>query len=211
MTNITGNPPWANTPATTSPIDEDALNNIETVLNTLNSVLGGKAPVDSPVFTGPVVADAVDPATTGNQLVTAAWVLTKLAALATTVGTRVTATYTTASLPAAARESGLFISNAQTIAVLHMQVSAYARVRLYDSTAHRDADAARALGVTPDTLTNVGCLTDMQLHAEDADWTMTPAPIVGSFSGNKIPITVDNLGSVATPITVTITYVILQP
>lgn len=63
----TGNPTWANAPATTSPISATALQNIENILD-------ASAPVDSPTFTGDPKAPTPATADNDTSIATTAYV-----------------------------------------------------------------------------------------------------------------------------------------
>src|SRR6188472_1208505 len=84
---------------------------------------------------------------------------------------RTTTSYTTGSLADGATETGL-ISIAPSYELLRIQTSAPARVRLYASTAQRDADAARLSTVDPTG--DHGLLFEFVTTAGDLDWAIAP-------------------------------------
>ena len=67
------------------------------------------------------------------------------------------------------------------------------RLRLYDSTAHRDADVTRPRGTDPDPTADTGLMCDIAFAAAGTR-TMSPS-VVGSVVpyGSDVPYTVDNL------------------
>lgn len=78
-----------------------------------------------------------------------------------------------------------------------------ARVRLYDTIAHRDADAARAPGTDPEG--NHGVMLDVVTTTELLDLTLSPA--VDAHTALQIPITIDNLDLITGDTTLTFHYV----
>lgn len=69
----TGNPTWADAPATTSPLSAAALNNIENAID-------ASAPIDSPTFTGTPSGPTAAPGTNTTQFATTAYVTAAVAA-----------------------------------------------------------------------------------------------------------------------------------
>jgi hypothetical protein len=98
----TGNPTWADAPATTSPLSAGALNNIETAID-------ASAPIDSPTFTGTPAGPTATPGTNTTQFATTAFVTAAVAAGQSTPADATTTTkgviqlaghlYNTASAP----------------------------------------------------------------------------------------------------------------
>jgi hypothetical protein len=91
--------------------------------------------------------------------------------------------------------------------VLRLATNRAARVRLYTTTAKRDADTARAVGVTPtgdhglvlDVVTTSGVLAlDLSPTVDGWDAKATP--------DGAIPIRVTNLDNVTGTVNVTLTY-----
>ena len=118
------------------------------------------------------------------------------------------AAYTTALLANGARESGLVlptnIGTAGAFRLYTLTLDHPGRVRLYTSTAKRDADAGRIPGVDPtgahgviiDFVAITGALGD------------TVSPVVYAWlegAPAQIPITIDNLSGSATSMTATMT------
>ena len=124
----------------------------------------------------------------------------------TTLPTRATVVYTTAMLSAGAREQGV-VTIAASYLLQKVQLSGTGRVRLYDTVAHRAADAARAPGTDPDPLVDVGLMVD---YAMQTGGTRTLSPLAAGVSfetpTTSVPITVDNLGAGAAVLTVTLTF-----
>ncbi len=115
---------------------------------------------------------------------------------------RTSATYTTASLAAGARESGV-VPMAPGYRLLRLRTDRLARVRLYATAAHRDADAARAIGTDPTA--DHGLALD---YVTTATSVLTLSPLVDGFADSAaVPITVDNRDAAAGTVTVTLTYV----
>lgn len=119
-------------------------------------------------------------------------------------------TWSTGSLAASGEETGI-VSLSSTWLMLQMQVNRPCRVRLYDTTAHRDADVARARGVDPVTSTNPGVMLDWGFQTAGT-YTMTP-PVPGTTvpASSAVPYTIDNLDSVTGVVTVTFTFVSIHP
>jgi hypothetical protein len=120
---------------------------------------------------------------------------------------RTTATKTTASLAAGAREAGTVVLG-WGFRVYKLSTNRPARVRLYDTVAHRDADLARAAATEPTG--DHGVLLDYVTQAGALAATLSP--LVDGFDGDAtldmaIPITIDNLDSVTGTVSVTLTYV----
>ena len=117
--------------------------------------------------------------------------------------TRTTATYTTAALGAGATETGA-IALAKGYRLLHIVVSAAARVRLYGTTAERTADSSRLWGTDPGA--SSGLVLDYRaIGAVDADLS----PTVDGFSTESVPVTSIPISVTATnagAVTVTLTY-----
>lgn len=113
-----------------------------------------------------------------------------------------TATYTTASLATNAYETGTLNMSA-VYTVLNIVTDRAARVRLYVSTASRDADVARAIGTDP--ADDSGVLMDVVTTASTLDFQLSPVVDGWIASGVAIPITVTNLSSAHTVAT-TLTY-----
>lgn len=119
---------------------------------------------------------------------------------------RTTTSYTTGSLADGATETGL-ISIAPSYELLRIQTSAPARVRLYASTAQRDADAARLSTVDPTG--DHGLLFEFVTTAGDLDWAI--APMVYGYRldtiSSSIPIAITNLSGSTAAVMVTLTYI----
>jgi hypothetical protein len=113
-----------------------------------------------------------------------------------------TATYTTASLAAGGSEQGT-VTLGWGYRILDVATSAPARVRLYTTTAARNADVARAVGTSPGY--NAGVVMDV-LTTNTATLNLAPE-IIGHLrdgTGAAIPITVT--ATSAGTVTVTLTY-----
>ena len=103
------------------------------------------------------------------------------------------------------RETSL-VPMAVSYEVFKVQVSAAARVRLYDTTIHRDADILRPRGVDPTVGTDHGVMLDLALSTANS-YTMSPTVVGTCFTGDiNVPITIDNLGAATASITVIITW-----
>lgn len=123
------------------------------------------------------------------------------------VFTRATAAKTTASLANAARESGtVTLTGAAAFRVYKVAGDRACRVRLYTTTAKRDADASRAIGVDPTG--DHGLLMDVVLTASVLSLELSP--IVDGYlpgTAGTLPITIDNLSGSTGTVTATLTYV----
>ena len=121
--------------------------------------------------------------------------------------TRTTAAKTTASLASGARESGtVTLTAAAAFRALKLVTSVAARVRLYNSTAQRDADATRAVGVDP--VGDHGLIVDVVTSVGVLSLELSPAAD-GYLPGTAgaVPITIDNLSGATSVVTATLTYV----
>ena len=119
---------------------------------------------------------------------------------------RQSVTYTTASLTTGAREVGT-VTLGSAWRLFSVSTSRAARVRLYDTVTHRDADVNRSRTTSPDIATNHGVLLDMALPA--AALALGCSPVVDGIvvgGGSAAPITIDNLGAAGT-VAVTFTFV----
>lgn len=119
-------------------------------------------------------------------------------------GVRESVDYVTATLAAGAREFGT-VAMGWTYELIRIEVDGPARVRLYDTTAHRDADAARERGTDPDPDTDHGVMLDFALEDADAR-TLSPVVTGVTLTGVNVPITVDNLDAGSSSVSVTLTY-----
>jgi hypothetical protein len=118
---------------------------------------------------------------------------------------RQTVTLTTASLASLARHSGV-ITLGKSYHLQRVTVDFPSRVRLFYSTANRDSDASRAIGVDPDPSSDHGLMYDRQFTAA---YGRTAAPqVIGANDGSSddVAILVDNLDTVARAITVTLVF-----
>lgn len=117
----------------------------------------------------------------------------------------------------AVKVTGMILNGAREITTVSLavgyelysvQLSAAARIRLYDTTAHQTADLGRVRGVDPDAKLDHGVMLDFAL---DLPGSRVLSPVVSgiTFTGfADVPITVDNIGS--TPSTISITFVYLR-
>lgn len=121
---------------------------------------------------------------------------------------RTTATYTTASLADAARETGA-VTMAKGFAILKIVTNVAARVRIYQAAAIRDSDAARSVLTEPPE----GYIVDAVTAAGDLTRLMPPGLVSANMEASpstSIAITVDNLSGSTQTVTVTITYLQLE-
>lgn len=122
------------------------------------------------------------------------------------VPSRTTATYTTASLAAQGSETGN-IQLSVGYRLYKIVSSRPARVRVYATTAHRTADAARLMGVDP--VGDHGVI--LEFAAQSALLSAVLSPFVDGASMesspvNQIPISIQNLDSAAGTVAVTLTW-----
>jgi hypothetical protein len=118
---------------------------------------------------------------------------------------RDTVSLTTASLAAGARHSGV-IDMATGYEIIRVTVDLPARVRLYATTAARDADVSRAIGTDPDWTTDHGVYYDRQFPTASGRYATPPVPGFTDGTTVSVPILIDNLDTVARAITVTIIF-----
>lgn len=97
---------------------------------------------------------------------------------------RSTASVTTTSLSPQATESGI-VTMARAFTVLKITTDYPARVRLYDTVAHRDADVNRAVGIYPSD--SSGCLFEFITTA-----SLLTAPIIRPVNGFNAEATVSS-------------------
>jgi len=118
---------------------------------------------------------------------------------------RTTVAATTASLADGAIEDTTVKMEAG-YRLLKVETDVVARVRVYDSTAHRTSDAARAVGVDP---TGVhGVILDLVTTVSDLSWWLSP--VVDGYTadaGDTVPIAVTNISGSTDTVTVTFTWV----
>ncbi len=97
------------------------------------------------------------------------------------------------------------ITIAQAYRVLKVQTDRAARVRLYTTTAARDADELRAAGTDP--AVNAGVLMDVVTTA--GMLTISLSPVVDGWlaEGTSIPISITNLSGSTSTVVATLTYV----
>jgi hypothetical protein len=126
---------------------------------------------------------------------------------------RTTVTITTASLAAGEMQTGV-VTVAKTFALQVLAVNTPARLRLYSSTAFRDADLTRPPSQFLHYWTNHGCICDILLNAATGlTWTLNPTAL-GTDNDtsvtSSIPYTVTNAGTQAATITLTLTYLTME-
>src|SRR5579884_665368 len=107
-----------------------------------------------------------------------------------------------------ARETG-FVPLAKVLMLIQVIVSQKGRVRFYSTAAARDADLGRPNTIPPTPGTEHGVIGDWYLDTSDK-YTFTCAPPVNGFNADspqasQIYYTVNNLGSSAASISVTLT------
>ena len=90
--------------------------------------------------------------------------------------------------------------------LLKVETDVAARVRVYDSTAHRTADASRAIGTDP---TGVhGVILDLVTTVSDLSWWLSP--VVDGYtadSTDSVPLTITNLSGGTDTVTIIFTWV----
>lgn len=90
--------------------------------------------------------------------------------------------------------------------LLRVETSVPARVRVYDSAASRTADASRFVGVDPTP--PHGVILDLLTTSSVLGWWMNP--VVDGYTADgtvDVPVSVTNLGTSTTAVTVTFTFV----
>jgi hypothetical protein len=118
---------------------------------------------------------------------------------------RATASYTTASIANNAVQKGT-VNMAASFDLFEITADRACRVRLYKTTAQRDADETRPTGTLPtDTDADHGCFLEVVFPAAD---TFTIANGARGYlpSGVAVPITVTNLSGSAAAVDVDILY-----
>lgn len=120
--------------------------------------------------------------------------------------TRAAAQATTSSLAPAAVDSTTTITLAKAYRLYSIQTSRPARVRLYDTAAHRTADLGRTAGTDP--ASDAGVILDF--YATDTS-THALSPLVDGANLETVPttaisMTVTNYDTATGTVTVTLTY-----
>lgn len=126
--------------------------------------------------------------------------------LGSAAATRGSAAATTSSLAPAASDSTTTISLAKAYRLYSIQLSRPARVRLYDTAAHKSADTSRVYGVDP--ASDAGVILDF--YATDTA-AHTLSPLVDGANLETTPstvisMTVTNQDSSTGTVTVTVAY-----
>lgn len=118
---------------------------------------------------------------------------------------RTTTSHTTASLPSNNTEN-VSLTLKPGYRVLCIETDKAARVRAYDSSASRTADAARPVGVDP---TGVhGVIFDVVTTASTLTWWLNPAVDGYTADGtDTVPLSVTNLDAGSGTVTVDVTWV----
>lgn len=119
---------------------------------------------------------------------------------------RTTSTANTASLGPGLSDSATTIPLAPGYRLYRVQTSYPARVRLYESTAARDADLARPIGTDP--ASNTGVVLDY-VTPSNAIYNLSPlvdGANLDTTSSSDIPMCVTNLDAATRSIAVTLTY-----
>ena len=124
-------------------------------------------------------------------------------ALSTTIGGgRATLSYTTASIGSAAYETGSLVSP-KGYEILRTITNYPARVRLYLSSAQRDADINRPYNANQ--VGNVGCILDVLTITGNLTFDMSPTPYFANpLSANTTYITINNADTVPRTIIATL-------
>lgn len=123
------------------------------------------------------------------------------------VVTRASMNFSTASLAANASENDDVTTLPRSAKLYSINTNRPARVRAYSTSAHRTADAARAVGTDPTG--NHGCLLDLVTTAAMLTVDLSPMVDVCNLDSpvaDKIYFAITNLDTVAGIVTTTITY-----
>lgn len=118
---------------------------------------------------------------------------------------RTTATLTTASLADGATANGT-LAMQPGYRLLKIETDVAARVRVYDSTTSRTADASRAIGTDPTA--PHGVILDFVTTASVLSWWLNP--LVDGYTADAsttVPVAVTNLSGATDTVTVTLTWV----
>jgi hypothetical protein len=119
---------------------------------------------------------------------------------------RTTATATTSSIAAGAVDSATNVALAKTYRLLAVQTSRPARVRLYNTTAKRTADAGRAVGTDP--VSDTGVMFEF-VTVDTAVHTLSPlvdGTSMETVPSATIPMSVTNNDTVTGTVAVTFTW-----
>jgi len=123
---------------------------------------------------------------------------------------RTSATKTTGSLADGGQELGT-VTLAKTWMLTKVVADRACRIRLYVSTGHQAADAARGFGVDP--AGDGGCMFDARLPSTTLTWHCVPN-ITSSDDDptirDWIPVTIDNQSGSTSTVSVTFTFFALE-
>lgn len=207
-TGTTGSPHNILYPLASDPVDfyndlEDMAVSVSDALEgVLDNVDTGYAKLASPAFTGTPTAPTAADGTDTTQIATTEFVNNEI----DYKNARHTVSVTTTSLADLAEWTGTVIMG-YSYRILAVTTDAPARVRVYDTAAHRTADASRGIGTDPTT--NSGVMLDMV--TEPIALTVWTNPAVDGYNAESpistsIPISVQNLSGGTDTITIDFIY-----
>jgi hypothetical protein len=134
-------------------------------------------------------------------------------AISSTSPNAAVASFSTGTLSSGSATTGT-VTMAKTFALLHVTVSAAARVRLYINSAARTSDVSRSNQIPPTPGTQSGIITDLYLDTSDKwTWQMTPIALGynwDSTQSTNIYWAVTNIGTSSENVTVTMTYIPME-
>jgi hypothetical protein len=172
----------------------------------LDAELALLAPLDSPALTGTPTAPTAATGTNTTQIATTAFVLANGAG-----PKRLVVVATTVSLAAQATDGTTVAAIGKSGTRLRVHTDRPARVRLYATAAALTADTGRLVGVDPTGEAEV--LLDLVTTPSTLDFVLSPkvpysndetAPVA------TLPMSVQNLDTITSTVTVTFTYLTME-
>jgi hypothetical protein len=172
----------------------------------LDAELALLAPLASPALTGDPTAPTAAAGTNTTQIATTAFVLANGSS-----PSRSTTATTTVSLAAQATDSTKTAALGKSGVLLRVTTDRPARVRLYATSAALTADAARPVGTDPTGEAEV--LLDLVTTSATLDFVLSPkVPYSNDETApvSTIPMSVQNLDTITSTVTVTFTKITME-
>lgn len=124
---------------------------------------------------------------------------------------RDTSSVSVASLAAGSgADASIVIGNQFSVLKIDFGGTANVRFRLYASSAHRSADTSRPVGTDPTG--DHGCLLEFVSTSGLTSAWLSPVPVgYLTSSGSSVPARIDNMSLSPVTLTVTLTWMVLEP
>jgi hypothetical protein len=214
---------WVNGSAASSYTDEQAQDAVGTILTDSTTIdftyNDGANTITAIVKAGSIgpselASTAVTPGSYTNASITvdADGRLTAASSGSTTTGTRTSTTITTATLAASGQETGSFTLSKASVLVRAVSIlNRQARIRLYGTSAARDADVARpssTSAVSGSASTGTGLLAELVLSSSESyGINLSPVAVLANPADPSVTTlyyTLDNLTTGSVPVAVTL-------